>query len=344
MLAALVALIAATPAAAVPRSFYGIVPEIRSSDAELARMGQGKVGFYRWPLSWREVERDRGTYDWTATDSLMTQLAGNGIKPLPIVCCVPSFFHADVRQPPTGTAEEGAWQSFLRAAVGRYGRGGAFWAANPGLPENPITDVQILNEPNSATFYRPNPNPAQYAHLLEISSKAIHEVDPGAYVVLGGMFGTPHPAEGKAIDAWKFLAKLYKRGAKPFFDAAASHPYSPNLSGIRFQIKKFRKVMKRNHDKGADVWVTEMGWGSKKHVGSPLGKGTKGQARLLKKSFRLLKHKRGKWNIHGIGWFTFKDHQSPTFCPWCGAAGLFTQALEPKPAWKRYVKFTGGTP
>ncbi len=344
LLTALVGLVFVAPANAVPRSFFGLVPEVGSSDAELARMGQGKVGFYRWPLSWREVERTRGTYDWTATDRLITQLARNGIEPLPTVCCVPAFFHDDLKQPPTGAAEERAWQDFLGAAIARYGRGGDFWTANPTLPQDPITNVQILNEPNSSTFYHPKPDPAQYEHILEISANAIHGVDPSAHILLGGMFGTPHPAEGSAIDAWKFLAKLYQHGAKSSFDAAASHPYSPNLFGIKFQIKKFRKVMKRHHDGGADIWVTEIGWGSKKHVGSALGKGRKGQARMLKKSFRLLKHKRGEWNIHGVGWYTFKDHQAPSFCPWCDAAGLFTSTFEPKPAWKQYVKLTGGTP
>ncbi len=343
LLAALGTLIVAAPAAAVPPSFYGIVPQVDPPQSEFARMGQGEVGSYRWPLSWRQVEQTKGTYNFTATDNLMTNLATNGIHPLPFVCCVPEFFHSDIKKPPTGSAEEKGWEDFLRATMERYGRGGDFWTENPTLPQQPITDVQILNEPNSSSFYHPKPNPSQYEHLLEISTKAIHDVDPSAYIVLGGMFGTPHPADGKAIDAWKFLSKLYKKGAKGFFDSAASHPYSGNLSGIEFQIKKFRKVMKRNHDSGADVWVTEMGWGSKKHVASALGKGKQGQAKILKKSFKLLKKKRNKWNIHGVMWFTWKDHDDPNFCTWCDSAGLFSKSFAPKPAWKQYVKFTGGT-
>jgi hypothetical protein len=243
--------------------------------------------------------------------------------------------------------------------------GGEFWEqppstlpsgeppSDPGLPlpplplrsgvaENPITEWQILNEPNSSSFYHPKPNPSEYAHLLEVSANAIHDVDPSADIVLAGMFGTPHPADGQAIKAWKFLRKIYKAGAKDDFDAAASHPYSGNLRGIRFQIKKFRNVMKKNGDKRADIAVTEMGWGSKKNVASALGKGKKGQARILKKSFKLLKKKRKKWNIRGLMWFTWKDHDDPTFCEWCDSAGLFTKSFNPKPAWKKYVRFTGG--
>jgi hypothetical protein len=365
-IAAVIALILAAPAFAVPRGFYGVVPQTDTvPEAEFARMGTGKVGSFRWPLSWRLVEKSKGTYDWAATDDLMTHLATNGIEPRPFVCCVPEFFHKDIKKPPTGHVEENAWRDFLRAAVRRYGPNGEFWTdpapdpptnppTDPPLPplplksalqDNPITDWQILNEPNSSSFTHPKPDPARYAHLLEISSKAIRDVDPKAYIVLGGMFGTPHPKEppAKAMNAWKFLGKIYKHGAGRFFDAAASHPYARNLDGVGFQIKKFRKVMKRHHDRRADIAVTEMGWGSKKHVASFLGKGKKGQAQMLKRSFRLLKHKRNEWNIHGVMWFTWKDRHDPAFCAWCDSAGLFSKAFKPKPAWKRFVKFTGGS-
>jgi hypothetical protein len=358
LLAALVTLVVAAPAsAAVPRSFFGVVPQVDPNQTEFARMGQGKVGSYRWPLSWRQVEPTEGTFDWTATDNLMAELAANNMKPVPFVCCVPEFIHSDASKPPSGSAEEEKYKAFLRAAVERYGPNGEFWTNPPSLPilgsildpgeslpDNPIEDWQIYNEPNSSTFYHPKPDPAGYAHLLEISSKAITGVDPGAYIVLGGMFGTPHPQDGNAIDAWKFLGDLYKRGAAPFFDAAASHPYSGNLDGIKFQIEKFRNQMKKHGDAGADIWVTEMGWGSKKHVQSALGKSKKGQAKILKKAFNLLKGKRGKWNIHGAMWFTFKDHDDPNFCTWCDSAGLFSKSFNPKPSWKKFVKFTGGKP
>jgi Glycosyl hydrolase family 10 len=346
LLAAVVVLIFAAPAAAVPRNFYGIVPQTDTTDAEFARMGQGRVGTYRWPLSWRQVEQTKGTFDFADTDNLITQLSKNGIEPRPFVCCVPAFFHSDVKQPPTGPVEDAAWQDFLTRVMQRYGRTGTFWAEHPLVPFNPITEVQIGNEPNSSSFNHPGPSPTAYAHLLEISAQAIRAVDPNAYIVLGGMYGTPHPKEppAKGIAAWKFLQKLYKRGAKNNFDAVASHPYAPNTKKLKKQINKFRKVLKKNHDKRKDIAITEMGWSSDKHIKSFLGLGKKGQAKILKQSFKLLRKQRNKWNIHGIMLFTFRDHNDPTFCDWCDSAGLLTENLSPKPAWNQYVKFTGGIP
>jgi polysaccharide biosynthesis protein PslG len=346
LLATLVTLIVAAPAAAVPRNFYGIVPQAGSTDADFARMGQGRVGTYRWPLHWGQVEQTKGTYSWTATDTLITQLSNNGIEPRPFVCCVPSWLHSDTKVPPTGPAEDAAWKAFLRAAVQRYGPNGTFWADHPAVPLNPITAWQILNEENSSSFNHPKPDPTLYAHILEISNNAIHEVDPNAYIVLGGMFGTPHPKEPPAIGipAWKFLQKLYKRGAKNNFDAIAPHPYGRSVADVKKQINKHRKVLKKNHDKGKDIMVTEMGWSSDKNIDSFLGMGRKGQAKILKQSFRLLKKNRKKWNIRSVMWFTFRDHNDPAFCVWCDTAGLFDLGFNPKPAWKQYVKFTGGTP
>jgi polysaccharide biosynthesis protein PslG len=345
LLAALLTLIvAASSASALPRSFFGIVPQTNPPADEFARMGQGKVGAYRWALSWAGVESTQGTYDWSGTDALMQQLALNNIEPVPFICCTPGFIHSDSGKPPTGPDEEAQYEAFLRAVVQRYGPDGDFWAANPSLDPKPIRYYQIFNEENSSTFFHPKPDPKVYAHLLHISSQTIKSEEPNAYILLGGMFGTPHPANGPATVAWKFLKQLYKQGAKKDFDAVAPHPYSPNLSGIKFQIQKLRKVMKQHHDKNADMWVTEIGWGSASHIPSFLGKGKKGQARILKKSFKLLKHKRKSWNIKGVMWFTWIDHEDPSFCDWCDTAGLFNKKFEPKPSWKQYVKFTGGKP
>ncbi len=347
LLAALVVLLFAGSAAAVPRDFYGIVPQTNTPADEFARMGQGKVGAYRWALAWNGIEATQGTYDWSGTDGLITQLSENGIEPRPFVCCVPAFLHANPFVPPTGPTEDAAWQSFLRAAVQRYGPNGTFWAEHPSVPFNPITDWQIGNEPNSSTFNKPGPNPTLYAHILEISSQAIHEVDPGAYIVLGGMYGTPHPEHdqpgGIGIPAWKFLQELYNAGAKNSFDAVAPHPYGHSFKDTKHQVEKFRKVLKKNHDAGKGIMVTELGWSSDNSIPNFLGVGRRGQAKMLKKSFRLLKKKRKKWNIQGVMWYTFTDHYDPTFCEWCDSAGLLTESLTPKPAWRQYVKFTGGS-
>ena len=47
----------------------------------------------------------------------------------------------------------------------------------------------------------------------------------------------------RAMDAADFLDRLYRfKGAKRYFDAVAIHPYSPDVSGIEFQLKKVGQI------------------------------------------------------------------------------------------------------
>ena len=204
-----------------------------------------------------------------------------------------------------------------------------------------MNTVQIWNEqngPKHAHF----PNPGLYAELVKISHEAISSQDPSIEVLLGGMYGTP-TGDG-AIKAWKFLKRLYATaGVKESFDGIALHPYEPDLKGIKQQAEKMRKTLKKKKDKGKELWLTEIGWGSKK--GGRLGVGKKKQAKLVKKSFKLLLAKRGKWKVGGALYYTWRDlpgNQAP--CDWCASAGLFNASgSKAKPAWKQFVKFTGGS-
>ena len=90
-------------------------------------------------------------------------------------------------------------QSFTRAAVERYGTGGSFWKEHPNLPEMPISDWQFWNEPNSHLFWKPAPNPTEYVELLRGFEHTVHSADPGAKVLLGGLFPTPR---GDILRLW----------------------------------------------------------------------------------------------------------------------------------------------
>ena len=132
-------------------------------------------------------------------------------------------------------AQRTAWTNFLKLVVGRYGPGGSFWAANPGLPESPIRTWQIWNEENFKYFVV-RPSPADYGKLINISYAAIKSVDPGAKLILGGMFARPKEAEFKskppqAYFATDFLDQLYNStpGIKSKFVGVALHPYTTEI-------------------------------------------------------------------------------------------------------------------
>jgi Glycosyl hydrolase catalytic core len=344
-LASAALLVPATQAGAVGGEFFGVVPAGSTSASEFGTMGDANVGTYRFQLSWRDVQPDQGgSYDWSGVDARVTNAALNGIELLPFVYGTPDWAGASPSHPPRSGEAKRAWKQFLIAAAERYGPGGEFWQSFTATPR-PIETWQILNEENSPTYYKPKPSPKDYAKLVKISDEALHDVDPGADIVLGGMFGTPSPK--RAIHAWTFLKRLYKvKRVERHFDAVALHPYSPNLAGIKAQIELAREKLKQAGDGKVPIFITELGWGSAGTKGFALIKSRAGQKKLLRKSFNLVLNRRGKWKVKRLLWFAWRDpatgsDSSGAVCSWCASAGLLEQDEDPKPSFEQYRKFTG---
>ena len=130
LLAALALLLLAAPTAQGARTeFFGIVqgtldPQDRQGVAD------ARVQTARFMLKWRDIERVRGSYDWSERDRVIGGLAMEGIRSVPFVWGSPSWVgNGTVGHPPIATtAERQGWQNFLRAAVTRYGPNGTYWA------------------------------------------------------------------------------------------------------------------------------------------------------------------------------------------------------------------------
>lgn len=340
-LVTLLALALAGSADAAPRSFFGVSPSAVHDlhGGDFARMQQGKVGAVRFPLGWRDIEPRDDEFNWRQSDELMSQLARRGLEPRPFVFGSPLWVAQNPATPPRSAADRRDFKQFLKEILRRYGRAGSFWEGK--RQRAPIRFLQILNEVNSKSFYPPRPRPREYGRLLKDSARAVRSVDRRVTIVLAGMFGTPQA--DVAMTAWGYLRKLYRvKGIKRTFDGVAAHPYSPTLGGVKIQLRKLRNVMKKAGDRRADLWVTEIGAGSAQGR-SALELGPGGQARILKRSFELLRAKRRSWNVGGVFWYSWLDATEQTTCRWCRSAGLFEAGLKPKPAWQRYTGFTGGS-
>lgn len=342
--AAALALLAPPPAPAAAQAepgFFGISPQSETTAEDLALMEQARVTSVRLPLYWMEVEPSRAAVaapDWSGFDRAVALAAEHGISAFPAVWGSPRWVAGAPKVEPVGGGRLAAWVSFLRAAVLRYGPGGAFWRENPGLPYLPVQLWEVWNEENIVGF--DYPNPARYARLLRASGRALHGVDPEAKVLVGGLFGQPVrvPPNVRAAD---FLARLYRAGVKPFFDGVALHPYAADASEIPAQVRGLRRVMRAHRDGAKPLYVTELGWGSDSFE-SRWEHGWWGQANQLDRAFAMLAAHRRSWRIGGVWWFTWTD--VPEGCLFCDSAGLLTEDREAKPAWYRFNAWTGGDP
>lgn len=359
------AALASSAAAAVPAGFWGVVPQAAPNEEQLLRLKRGGVQSIRIPISWEGVQAERnGPLNWSGSDGLIKAAALAGIKVLPFLSGAPTWAVPRgrvvesgnvVRSPahlPASGAAAGAWQNFLRGAVARYGPNGTLWSENPTIPKQPIREWQIWNEQNFVYFVA-KPNPAEYGKLVKISHTALKSADPGAKVLLGGMFARPKNGIGgpskvkrkRNYFAARFLEDLYEStpGIRAKFNGVALHPYSYNFQELPDTIEELRAVLADNRDAGKGLAITELGWSSDRPERADLfKKGIAGQAKQLKGAFSLLRQKQAKWRLKSLYWFSVDDQAGS--CNFCGGSGLFGDGFAPKRSWFEYVKFAGGTP
>lgn len=336
-------------AQALPKGFFGIVPQTGLTEADTQYMSAGGIESIRVPVAWSGIQPTAYSgYDWTSLDQTVAVSARAHMEVLPFLVGTPSWLEGrETTLPISDATERRVWTAFVRAAVERYEPNGVFWrehgpfSADP-VPADPIRSWQIWNEANFFYFAYPV-SPERYAKLLEITSPVIRSIDPGAHILLSGLFGKPDQGGSKGMSAVRFLARLYEvPGIRADFDGVALHPYAFNASSLEHMVQGMHSVIAANHDH-ADLYITEVGWGSQDDPRVvAFEQGPAGQARELTRAYRYLIANQARLSLHGVYWFSWKDLSGS--CSFCDSTGLFREgaAFEPKPAWAAFVRLTGG--
>jgi hypothetical protein len=190
-------------------------------------------------------------YVWTFDDAVAASLAANRLRWLPIVDYSAGWARSLPGQdhsPPRSSADYAAYGAALAA---RYGPGGVFWRAHPELPAMAVEEFEIWNEPDSVYFWTPRPDPARYAQLYADARAAIHAVDPGARVLVGGLSA-----------AVTFLPQLLDAdpGLRGRIDGVAIHPYGGSPAAVLAKVVATRRTLERLGLATAPLYATEFGW------------------------------------------------------------------------------------
>jgi Beta-galactosidase len=343
----------AKPPIRAPKGFFGIGPQTVLTDKDLEYMKAGGIESVRWPLAWGAIQPTaKGGYNWIGFDEVVAIAARHGMQVLPFVYSTPRWLARKYTTLPVNNAKaRNAWAAFLRAAAERYGPGGAFWNERaPGVVQYepairrplPIRTWQIWNEANFFYFAFPA-SPQRYSKLVQISGPAIKRVDPGAKVILSGLFGDPTAGGPKGMPASKFLEVLYRTpGIKSRFDGIALHPYAVDAETLEELVEALHEVTLENHDR-VPLYITEMGWGSENNFQQvAFEQGIRGQVKQLKASYGYLLENRNRLDLKQVYWFSWKDLADT--CSFCDSVGLFRAGtrFHPKPAWHAFVGLTGG--
>ncbi|HEX6782855.1 MAG TPA: hypothetical protein VF125_12645 [Solirubrobacterales bacterium] len=340
-----VVLLAALPAAAeayLPAGFVGISPQTTGTAKDYLLMREAGIKSVRQPLVWAAVEPQNPAFserEWGYMDHEVKLAAEAGMEIFPFIVNSPRWVAAEGIDLPVANAwQRRAWASFVRAVVDRYGVGGSYWREEEDVPYVPMRRFEIWNEENIVTFAA-DPEPKRFAVLIRIAGRVIHREQPGAKVIVGGLFGRPLQIPPN-IASGDFLNRLYRAGrVKRYFDGVALHPYVADATAMAAQLRNLRRIMRAHDDGDATLYVTELGWGSESGP-TRWQRGLYGQAEQLGKALSIISANRVRWRIRGAWWFTWSDEGGS--CVFCHSAGLLTEKREGKPAWYRFNEWTAG--
>ncbi len=163
------------PQAAVPRTLFGVT--INSGTGAMPTFQVGATRFWDSGTRWSEIQRERGTFDWSALDRLVAGAEKAGIPALFVFGSTPRWASPDgpggpypdgTPAPPTDLAD---WESYVRAVATRYsGR---------------LESYELWVLANDKRFYT-----GSVETLVEMTKRAaaiIRLIDPKATLVCPGM-------------------------------------------------------------------------------------------------------------------------------------------------------------
>jgi Glycosyl hydrolases family 39 len=168
--------------------------------------------------SWEWVERTRGEYSvLPELDDYVNSLVENGLHiEIQLLYGNPLYTSPAGRLPQIVTPEPGSFHNPDRslysvfwppktdeqiAAFTKY----VAWMVNHFRGR--VEYYEIWNEPN-IDYWNPTANPEDYGRLFKASAKAIHDTDPNAKAVFGGLAGANRGFAKRALDACDCAAAI----------------------------------------------------------------------------------------------------------------------------------------
>jgi polysaccharide biosynthesis protein PslG len=325
----------------------GVAPWTTPAGSDFRAMHHAHLRFQRFNMTWAGLERyapeNGGSLDLSTPDAVIGAAAKHGVQTMPVLwgtpswatgCRNPSFKFCWAIPPTVSPKAKPLWIDFVQKLVSRYGRNGSFWAEHPEIHYQPVKIWQIWNEPNLIGFFSPEPDPKAYADLVHVTADAIHNQDPKARIALAGI--APGGRHGNWVGSRYLKALLRVKHIGRWYDVAAVHAYYPTIKQIEDYVGGMAKILK-NHTRHKPLWVSEQGWSSL----GPSGRyyrGLKGQAKLVKRTFKLYVSHKFNWHLGKIVYFAWRDL---SFCEpgcWGNGAGFHYEDGRAKPSWKVFHK------
>jgi polysaccharide biosynthesis protein PslG len=180
---------------------------------EMEMLAAAGFRWVRMDLKWDATEVEKGKYDFSDYDRLMSSLESVGVQALFILDYGNPLY--DNGAPPRSDSTRAAFTNWAVAAAKHFRNRGVIW--------------ELYNEPNHDLFWPPKPNANEYVALALSVGRRFQEQVP-TEILIG-------PAVSE-IDL-KFLEACFKSGVLRYWSAVSVHPYrrdNPENVSVDYQI------------------------------------------------------------------------------------------------------------
>ena len=257
---------------------------LREAEDSYSKIAGAGFQWVRITASWHRIQSSKnGRYDWQDIDDAVALAKKYNLKVLMQISGAPEWATGADK---LSAAEKNAlnarkiwvasfaplpqynneFSNFVSALVKRYAPKG-------------VIDYEFWNEPGNPEFWHdtiqnPRPNPEHYTDLLKIAYTAAHDAHNDVNVMAGGMtVGNSNSSTGY-VGPMEFLERMYRAGAKGYFDGLSHHPYGIYARTFRDNgwanmigdvvapgggEKTLYQIMSEHGDGNKKIWITEVG-------------------------------------------------------------------------------------
>ena len=257
---------------------------LREAEDSYSKIAGAGFQWVRITASWHRIQSSKnGRYDWQDIDDAVALAKKYNLKVLMQISGAPEWATGADK---LSAAEKNAlnarkiwvasfaplqqydndFSNFVTAWVKRYASQG-------------VIDYEFWNEPGNPEFWHdtiqnPRPNPEHYTDLLKIAYTAAHDAHNDVNVMAGGMtVGNSNSSTGY-VGPMEFLERMYRAGAKGYFDGLSHHPYGIYARTFRDNgwanmigdvvapgggEKTLYQIMSEHGDGNKKIWITEVG-------------------------------------------------------------------------------------
>jgi hypothetical protein len=253
--AALLLMALAAPASAMQLGVTYKTPD-QDRIVEVAR----RADIVSTPFNWRMAQRTQtqfttGKYDWEQQDRIVRDAGEAGTPLLARLHGMPSYAACNFAGYP-GQLYMSGYLDFIQRVVNRYEPGGNFWQLkkNRSVPNNPITEWQVHNEPDLGANWCGTTDAVGFATYFVQVAQRIHGANAKATVVMGGMGGAARRND------WAYVRTVLQQpNVQDQADRLAVHPYAGRPLDVIRVIQGFRAALD-SEEYMKPIFVTEWGW------------------------------------------------------------------------------------